>query len=55
VVFDRATWRALADELGRILDWVQQLELESLERAGADRSGLLPTALGMACFRSPPL
>jgi DNA-binding transcriptional ArsR family regulator len=53
-VFDRAAWREMNAELDRILDWIMQLERESVERVGPDREGLMPTAIGMACFRSSP-
>ena len=53
-VFDRAAWHSVNRELDTILDWTPQLERESVERAGPDRRGLSATALGMACFRSPP-
>jgi len=53
-VFDRAAWHAVNSELDRILDWIPWLERESVERVSREREGLLPTAIGLACFRSPP-
>ncbi len=53
-VFDRAAWYQMNSELDSVLDWIPRLERESVERVGSDREGLLPTAIGMACFRSPP-
>ncbi len=53
-MFDRMAWREGNRELDRILAWVQQLERESVDRAGSHRDRLLPTALGLAGFRSPP-
>lgn len=52
-VFDRMGWREVGRELNRILYWMPQLEREAVERARGDRDRLLPTAIGLACFRSP--
>lgn len=54
-VFDRAAWRQATVEMDRILEWIPQLERESVARAGSKRGHLIPTVLGLACFRSPPL
>jgi len=51
--FDRIAWRALNRELDRILAWIPQLERESVAEAGPHSDRLFPTALGLACFRSP--
>lgn len=53
-MFDRSAWREVGRELNRILYWIPQLEREAVERAGGDSDRLLPTAIGLACFRSPP-
>jgi hypothetical protein len=53
-VFDRAAWHAINCEVDRVLDWIPWLERESVERVGRERKRLLPTAIGLACFRSPP-
>lgn len=53
-VFDRLAWREVNRELDRILYSVPRLERESVNRVGSQRDRLLPTALGLACFRSPP-
>jgi DNA-binding transcriptional ArsR family regulator len=53
-VFDRIAWREVGRELDRILYWIPRLEREAVERARGDRDRLLPTAIGLACFRSPP-
>lgn len=52
--FDRIAWRQAHSELSRILEWVPRLERESVERVGRSRRALVPTVLGLACFRSPP-
>lgn len=50
---DRATWNEICRVLDEILDWLPELESESLERTGEAFDQLIPTIVGMASFRSP--
>ena len=53
ILLDRAAWAKVASQLDEILDWLPELERESLSRTKADLASLIPTTVGLASFRSP--
>jgi DNA-binding transcriptional regulator GbsR (MarR family) len=52
VVFDREAWTQVTDTLDEMLALLPELEAQSLERT-PDVEQLIPTVVGLACFRSP--
>lgn len=52
IVIDRLAWARIVDLLDESLAWLPQLEVQSLERT-EDVESLIPTTVGLACFRSP--
>lgn len=52
MVIDRQAWTVVGSDLDEVLDWLPQLESESLERE-SDFESLIPTTVGLALFRSP--
>lgn len=52
LVVDRKAWIAIGAHLDEVLDWLPELERESLERL-PEFSQLIPTTVGLASFRSP--
>jgi hypothetical protein len=52
VIIDREAWREIGVALDEVLAWLPSLETESLERT-RDVEELIPTTVGLACFRSP--
>lgn len=52
IVIDRQAWTQIVGLLDEILAWVPELERCSLDRTHNIES-LIPTTVGLACFRSP--
>jgi hypothetical protein len=52
VVFDRKAWMHMTSTLDETLALLPELEAQSLERT-PDVEQLIPTVVGLACFRSP--
>lgn len=53
VLLDREAWTTVANRLDTLLDWLPELEEDSTARTNADMTGLIPTTVGLASFRSP--
>lgn len=51
-VIDRQAWSEITNSLDEVLAWLPDLETQSLERT-QDVESLIPTTVGLACFRSP--
>lgn len=51
---DRIAWEEVVTRLDEILAWLPTLEDESTERVKGAVDNLIPTTVGLACFRSPP-
>lgn len=54
VVIDRPAWMLIGEDLNDVLGQLSKLEAESADRAD-DVEDLIPTTVGLAAFRSPPL
>ncbi len=52
IVVDRPAWTAISEALDEVLEWLPELEAQSLERT-EDVETLIPTTVGLASFRSP--
>jgi hypothetical protein len=52
IVIDRPSWNAVTESLDQVLAWLPELERDSLSRS-EDTHLLIPTTVGLACFRSP--
>lgn len=52
IVVDRTAWTAISESLDELLEWLPELESESLERTG-NLESLISTTVGLASFRSP--
>jgi DNA-binding transcriptional regulator GbsR (MarR family) len=52
IVIDRWAWAELIRSLDEILAWLPELEQQSLDRT-QNLECLIPTTVGLACFRSP--
>jgi len=52
IVVDRQAWKEIGADLDEVLNWLPQLEGESLDR-DEDFDSLIPTTVGLASFRSP--
>lgn len=52
IVIDRMAWTEIGADLDEVLAWLPELESQSLERT-EDVETLVPTTVGLACFRSP--
>jgi DNA-binding transcriptional regulator GbsR (MarR family) len=52
VVFDRQAWTEVTETLDEVLALLPELEAQSLERT-PEVDQLIPTVVGLACFRSP--
>lgn len=53
VVVERPGWKQICTVLGEILDWLPELENESLTRTQRDLRQLIPVMVGLTSFRSP--
>lgn len=53
VLIDRLAWDEISESLDNVLNWLPQLEAESIERTEKDINQLIPTIVGLASFRSP--
>jgi DNA-binding transcriptional ArsR family regulator len=53
VTLDRIAWNELGDSLNETLDWLPEIESESISRAGGDVELLIPTIVGLSSFRFP--
>jgi hypothetical protein len=53
VSLDRVAWEQVVSRLDDILDWLPELERQSLSRTLGDFDSLIPTTVGLASFRSP--
>lgn len=53
LLVERTAWDEISRVLDGILDWLPQLETDSLDRTGGDVDQLIPTVVGMTSFRSP--
>jgi hypothetical protein len=52
IAIDRLAWTRIVTHLDEVLGWLPELEAESLQRT-QDVESLIPTTVGLACFRSP--
>jgi predicted transcriptional regulator len=53
VVLDREAWLEIVNELDAMVDWIADLERQSVERVDEEAERLIPTTIGLACFRAP--
>ncbi|HWC49628.1 MAG TPA: winged helix-turn-helix domain-containing protein [Solirubrobacterales bacterium] len=53
IQIDRMTWDEIGETLDEVLDWLPELEGESVDRTEGDPDQLIPTVVGMTSFRSP--
>ncbi len=52
-VLDEDRWESISQRLDAAMEWLPELEAESVERTGGDPGRLIPTVVGLAAFRSP--
>jgi hypothetical protein len=50
---EKTGWNQICSFLDETLDWLPELESDSLGRSEGDVSQLIPTIVGMTSFRSP--
>jgi hypothetical protein len=53
VALDRQAWDELITELDQLLDWLPDLEIQSLNRVPSVEESTIPTTVALAAFRSP--
>jgi hypothetical protein len=53
IVLDQSAWLELGERLDRVLDSLEQHEVEADRRLGANGGEPIPTTVGLAAFRSP--
>lgn len=52
VVVDRAAWTEATLALSKLIDWISQLQRESVDRTAGDAGRLISITVGLACFRA---
>jgi len=53
VTLDRLAWTELSERLDVVLDWLPELEAESIRRSKGNLETLIPSVVGLFSFRSP--